>query len=95
MICACVNPSSHMPELLGLLLTDPQQPSNLCRDSILDLAVDSAELLVEGLLRVIDDAANALIKSGLLSRDTSLVPTFGKDLGVIGGTATVPSQKLR
>lgn len=67
----------------------------LCRDSILDLAVDSAELLVEGLLSLIDDAANALIDSGLLSRDTSLVTTSGKDLSVIGGTTTVPGKKLR
>jgi len=49
---------------------------------------------VEGLLSVVDDAANALIDSGLLSLDTSLVATLGNDLGVVGGTTTVPGEKV-
>lgn len=50
---------------------------------------------MEGLLSVVDDAANALIDSGLLSLDTSLVTTFGNNLGVVGGTTTIPGEKLR
>ena len=50
---------------------------------------------MEGLLGAVDDAANALIDSGLLSLDTSLVATLGNDLGVVGGTTTVPGEKLR
>ena len=49
---------------------------------------------MEGLLSVIDDVANALLDSGL-GIGTNLVTTFGKDLGVVGGTTTVPGQKLR
>lgn len=50
---------------------------------------------MEGLLGAVDDAANALIDSGLLSLDTSFVTTFGNNLGVVGGTTTVPGEKLR
>lgn len=50
---------------------------------------------MEGLLGAVDDAANALIDSGLLSLDTSLVTTFGNNLGVVGGTTTIPGEKLR
>jgi hypothetical protein len=49
---------------------------------------------VKGLLSVIDDVANALLDSGL-GIGTNLVTTLGNDLGVVGGTTTVPGQKLR
>lgn len=48
---------------------------------------------MEGLLSLIDDATNALVDSGLSL--VSLVTTIGKDLSEIGGTTTVPGQKLR
>jgi hypothetical protein len=48
---------------------------------------------VEGLLSAVDNAANAILDSGLSI--VSLVTTLGEDLSVIGGATTVPGQKLR
>lgn len=48
---------------------------------------------MEGLLSAVNDAANAILNSGLSI--ASLVTTLGKDLSVIGGATTVPGQKLR
>ena len=77
----------------GSSLTRPKQLSNLCGNSVLDLAVDGTELLVEGLLGILDDAADTVLDS-VLDSAASLVATASKDLGVVGGTTTVPGEEL-
>jgi hypothetical protein len=94
--CACVNPFIQMPELLDPSQTGPEQASNLCRNSILDLAVDSTHLPVDGLLSLLNDVVDAVLNivDAVLDIDAGLVTTIGKDLGVVGRTTTVPGQKL-
>lgn len=67
--------------------------SNLCGNSILDLAVDGTELLVEGFLGILNDAADAVLDS-VLDAAADLVATAGDDVGVVGGTTTVPGEEL-
>lgn len=77
----------------GSSLTRPEQLSNLCGNSVLDLAVDGTELLVEGLLGILNDAANTVLDS-VLDAAAGLVATTGNNLGVVGGTTTVPGEEL-
>lgn len=70
----------------------PDQLSILIDDSILDLAVDGTELVVQHLLGVLDDAANAVLH--VLNGRTSLVTALGDDLSVVGRATAVPGKEL-
>lgn len=65
--------------------------STLSRDSVLDVAVNSAELSVSSLLGMVDkvhEILHAVVGSA------SLVAALGNDLGVVGRTTTVPGKEL-
>lgn len=77
----------------------------LSRNGILDLAVDSAELLVKSLLGVVelivdgiagllDEVVDLLLRQKVLL-GSSLVTSLGHNLGVVGRATTVPSKKLK
>ena len=99
LICANVNPSvQKCPGKTGPSQTGLDNEVSLSANSVLDLAVDSTELVAQDLLLLGNhflDLANKLIEvllHGLGS--TSLVATLGNDLGVVGGTTTVPGEEL-
>lgn len=48
---------------------------------------------MESLLGILDDATDAILDS-ILDGAANLVATASKDLSVVGGTTTVPGQKL-
>lgn len=77
-------------------LTGPKQASNLCRNSILDLAVDSTHLPLDGVLSLLNDVVNTVLNivDAVFDIDAGLVTAIGNDLGVVGRASTVPGQKL-
>lgn len=60
---------------------------SLHNDSVLDLAVDGAELLSE-LLGLVHDTGKLLLEG------SDLVSTLGDDLAVVGRATTVPGEDL-
>jgi hypothetical protein len=70
--------------------------STLDDNSLLDLAVDGTELLVDNLLRLVDKTADAALNvlGGGAGR-AGLVATLGEDLGVVGRATTVPGEELK
>jgi hypothetical protein len=64
---------------------------NLHDDSVLNLAVDSTELLSE-LLGLVDEIIKLVLK--LVLEGSNLVSTLGNDLTVVGGATTVPGKEL-
>lgn len=65
--------------------------STLSRNSVLDLAVDSTHLLVEGLLSVTEQFLETLLNTSL---GGNLVATLRNNLRVVGRTTTVPGEEL-
>jgi hypothetical protein len=64
---------------------------DLCNNSILDLAVDSAELLRKQLLSLVHQAVEAVL-DGV---GAGLVATVGDDLRVVARATTVPGKELK
>jgi len=73
-------------------VADGIKSSTLSGNSVLDLAVDSAKLLVHDLLGVVDKVVDVLLD--VINGSTGLVATLGDNVGVVGRTTTVPGEKL-
>lgn len=88
-----------MPKGTGPSQTGLDHLSTLSADSVLDLAVDGTKLMAQNLLLLGQDflnLADKLIETVLDGTgSTSLVPTLGEDLGVVGRTTTVPGEELK
>ena len=75
--------------------TGPGPRSTLDDNCLLDLAVDGTELLIDDLLGLVDETADAslnIFDSG--ASGAGLVATLGEDLSVVGGATTVPGEEL-
>lgn len=88
-----------MPIRTGLSQTDLGHVYTLSAHSVLELAVDGTELVAQDLLllgqnflNLADDLVQAVLDG---DGGSGLVTTLGEDLGVVGGTTTVPSEELR
>lgn len=80
-ICAGVDPSVQIPMCWVPSQTGPGW-STLDNDSLLDLTVDGAELLVHDLLGLVDETADAGLH--ILDSGAGLVAALGEDVGVVG-----------
>lgn len=95
MICA-VNPSSKCPCAESRHRRDLVLRSTLDDNSLLDLAVNGTELLVDNLLRLVDETADAALNVlGGGAGGAGLVATLGENLGVVGRATTVPGEELK
>lgn len=79
---------SKMPVRIGPSQTGLDHVSTLSADSVLDLTVDSAELVAQDLLLLSQDFLNLVHELIEMILDgtggTGLVAALGKDLGVVG-----------
>lgn len=66
--------------------------STLSDDSVLDLAVDGAKLLVQDLLGLVDETSDAVLN--ILNKGTGLVAALSEDLRVIRRATAVPGEEL-
>lgn len=86
-----VRPNAHMKRPVP---DRPAHLSTLSDNSVLDLAVDGAELAVQHLLGLVGNAAEAVLDV-LQNGRASLVAAVGEDLGVVGRATTVPGKELK